>query len=273
MSKINNALYEIEKLDDTAKKKGWLNEINPTIKLFVTILYITLVVSFEKYDILKLLAMALYPLVIFSLGDVSFKDAMHRLRFVLPFVAIIGIFNPIFDRETATIIHGIHISAGWISFINLVVKGFLTVFATYFLVATTTFEKICYSLRKIHIPKIIVTQILLMYRYIFVFVSEVKKITLAYSLRAPNQKGVHFKAWGSLVGNLLIHTFDRAQNLYDSMCLRGYDGDFPIQAYNKVNYRDILFLIILSGCFICFRIFPIFEIVGHLIQMIMGKIR
>ena len=269
MSKIGKAIYEIENLSDTAQKDIWLNNLNPTVKLFVTLLYISLTVSFPKYDILGVLSMALYPLVIFTLGDISFRTALHRLRFVLPIVAVMGIFNPIFDRETVATIHGVSINSGWFSFLTLMIKGILTVFATYFLIATTTIEKICYSLKKLHLPQIIVTQILLMYRYIFVLLAEVKKITLAYELRAPGQKGVHFKAWGSLVGNLLIHTFERAQNLYDSMCLRGYTSEFRIQGNVKTRAADIIFLLGTSTLFVVFRIFPVFELAGSLIEKIL----
>ncbi len=265
MNKISKALYEIEKLSDTAQNDMWMNNLNPLVKLFSTILYICLVVSFPKYNIPRVLSMALYPLIIFLLGDISFKDAIYRLRFVLPIVCIMGIFNPIFDRETVATIHGVAISSGWFSFFSLMLKGILTVFATYFLVATTTIEKICYALRKVHIPQIIVTQVLLMYRYIFVFLDEVKKITLAYSLRAPGQKGVHFKAWGSLVGNLLLHSFDRAQELYDSMCLRGYRSEFTIKEYSRFKISDAVFLLITAGAFISFRIFPVFELAGKLL--------
>lgn len=271
MSKIGKAIYEIENLSDTAQKDIWLNNLNPTVKLFVTLLYISLTVSFPKYDILGVLSMALYPLVIFTLGDISFRTALHRLRFVLPIVAVMGIFNPIFDRETVATIHGVSINSGWFSFLTLMIKGILTVFATYFLIATTTIEKICYSLKKLHLPQIIVTQILLMYRYIFVLLAEVKKITLAYELRAPGQKGVHFKAWGSLVGNLLIHTFERAQSLYDSMCLRGYTSEFRIQGNVKIRAADIIFLLGTSALFVVFRIFPVFELVGKLLASVAGK--
>ncbi len=265
MNKISKALYEIEKLSDTAQKDMWMNNLNPLVKLFSTILYICLVVSFPKYNIPGVLSMALYPLIIFLLGDISFKDAIYRLRFVLPLICVMGIFNPVFDREIVAVFHGIKISSGMLSFLNLLIKGMLTVFASYFLVATTTIEKICYALRKIHIPQIIVTQILLMYRYIFVFMDEVKKITLAYALRAPGQKGIHFKVWGSLVGNLLLHSFDRAQELYDSMCLRGYRSDFSIAEYNSFRISDAVFLLVTTASFVCLRIFPVFELTGKLL--------
>ena len=42
----------------------------------------------------------------------------------------------------------------------------------------------------------------------------------AYALRAPGEKGIHFRAWGSLLGQLLLRSVDRAQLVYESMLLR-----------------------------------------------------
>ena len=99
MSKISKAIYEIEHISQMAEKDQWMNRIHPLVKLFLTVFYIFMVVSFRKYDILGVLSMAVYPLIIFMLGDISVKEALYRLRIVLPLVCIVGILNPLFDRE------------------------------------------------------------------------------------------------------------------------------------------------------------------------------
>lgn len=67
------------------------------------------------------------------------------------------------------------------------------------------------ALRKIGLPKIFVkAQIMLTYRYITVFMEEVNTTLTAHSLRA-NNKGVSYKPYGYLVGNILLRTIDRSQ--------------------------------------------------------------
>ena len=61
MSKINKAIYEIQSLDSMAKEDRWMNHIHPLIKLFLTVYYIVLTVSFHKYDVEGLLGMCIYP--------------------------------------------------------------------------------------------------------------------------------------------------------------------------------------------------------------------
>ena len=159
--------------------------------------------------------MAVYPVAMFILVDINFKDSIKRLRIVLPLVCLIGILNPFFDRHVLFRSNGIEltqnlslfknlaITGGIISMLTLALKGILTVIASYILIATTTIEKICYAMRLIKIPSVIVTQVMLTYRYVTLLLSEAGRITQAYALRAPNQKGINIKNWGSLLGHLL----------------------------------------------------------------------
>lgn len=265
MSKIDNAIYSIQSLDAVARKNQEKYNIHPLSKLLVTLFYIVTVVSFNKYNLLGLASLLLYPFIIFSIWELSFKDALHRLRIVLPVVCIVGIFNPFFDHKIIMYIGNIKITGGLVSMITLMLKGICTIFASYILIATTTIDKICYALRCLHVPKIFVTQLLLIYRYISVLMVEANKITKAYELRAPGQKGIHYKVWGSLIGQLLLRTMDRADTLYESMCLRGYNGEFYFGSMNKSKITDWIYTIFWIILFCILRFFPVFNIVGNLI--------
>lgn len=193
--------------------------------------------------------MGIYLIVVFVLGEISFTDCLKRLRIVLPLVCFIGILNPFFDRQPFVQIGQFTVTTGMVSMLTLIVKGFYSVMAAYLLIATTTIEKICYALRLLHVPVIIVTQVLLTYRYISVLLGEANRIMQAYSLRAPNQKGVHFKVWGSLTGQLLLRSIDRANEVYESMTLRGYRGDFYYAVKEPCKRADYVCLIVWLSIF------------------------
>lgn len=270
MGKIGNAISEIHHMDTMAAKNQWVNRIHPLVKFVLTIVYLATVVSFHKYDIIGLMGMVVYPLAMFILAELSFRDSMKRLRVVLPLVCVIGIFNPFFDRIPVQI-GGLTLNSGVISMLTLMIKGVLTVLASYVLIATTSIEKLCYAFRLIHIPKILVTQILLTYRYIMVLLEEVNRVTQAYALRAPNQRGVHFKVWGSLTGQLLLRSMDRAGIVYESMTLRGYHGDFDYMAV-KIHWRwqDVLFEAVWLCIFFIFRKIPVIVVMGNLVGGLFG---
>lgn len=264
MNHIESAIYEIHSMDSLASRNQWVNQLHPLIKFITTIVYITATVSFAKYDVLGTASMIIYPLVIFQLADLSFFACVKRLRIVLPLVCCIGIFNPFFDHATVPFC-GVLLPAGVLSMCTLIMKGVFSVLASYLLIATTCIEDICYALRLLHIPKLLVTQILLTYRYVTVLLEEVNRMTQAYSLRAPRQTGVHFRVWGSLTGQLLLRSIDRANAVYESMLLRGYQGDFSyIRQVQHLHKTDVLYLLLWLIIFFACRSFPIFALIGQI---------
>ena len=270
MSKIGGAIREIHRIDELASENRWMNRIHPLVKLLITIGYIAVVVSFQKYDIAGLAGMMIYPIAGFILSELSFWDSIKRLRLVLPFICFLGILNPFFDKNYV-LIAGIQISAGILSMITLILKGVFSVLASYLLIATTSIDKICYAFRLLRIPKPMVTQFMLTYRYITVLLEEVHRITQAYSLRAPKQKGIHFKVWGSLTGQLLLRSMDRANDVYESMLLRGYNEDYGyMKARITIRVQDIAYLLFWAGIIVLFRIYPMIMIIGNLAGGIFG---
>ena len=241
MAKLGGALYEIHHMDEMAERDQWLNRIHPLPKLLLAFAYIAVTVSFPKYHLPGLLCMGIYPIALFILGEIPFRDSLRRLRIVLPLACCVGLFHPFLERQPMSAIGNITITAGMVSMLTLMVKGFYSVLASYLLVASTSIEKICYAMRLVHIPSVLVTQVLLTYRYASLLLAEANRMMQAYSLRAPNQKGVHIKVWGSLAGQLLLRSMDRASEVYESMALRGYHGEFCYAAKPACKGRDWLY--------------------------------
>lgn len=265
MSKIGDAIYEIHYMDTLAAGDQWVNRIHPLVKFIVTIGYIAAVVSFHKYDVSGLAGMMVYPIAVFILSELSFTDSIRRLRLVLPLICLVGVLNPFLDKNVV-LIAGMRMSAGVLSMISLILKGVFSVLASYLLIATTSVDKLCYAFRLLHIPKPVVTQFMLTYRYVSVLLEEANSVTQAYALRAPNQKGVHFKVWGSLAGHLLLRSIDRAGAVYESMLLRGYDGGYRyLQERLALRLKDIIYLLFWLAVIVLFRLYPILLIIGNLV--------
>jgi cobalt/nickel transport system permease protein len=266
MSNIITSIYNIRYLDELSSKKTVIHELNSIVKLTVTIIYLIVVISFGKYEIIGLVPYVFYPIIIFVLSEVPFYEIFKKLLVILPFVIGIGIFNPLFDAQTYIVIGEIPISGGWISFAALIIKCSLTVLAGLLLIATTGIEKIAAALRKLLIPKIFVTQLLLTYRYISVLLEEAARIMKAYHLRAPMEKGISFKVIGSLLGQMLLRAFDRANRVYNAMILRGFDGEYAFGVHDKLSISSVSYLFLWISFFITARFFNIPEALGKIIM-------
>lgn len=53
--------------------------------------------------------------------------------------------------------------------------------ASYLLIATTSLKQICYALQLLHVPRIMVTQVMLTGRYLTLLLAEVNRTTQAYA--------------------------------------------------------------------------------------------
>ncbi len=266
MSRLSRAGHDMERLDELAHRDTFLGRIHPLVKQLVTLLYLVLTVSFSSRQLTGVLGMALYPFLVFEISALSFRDALYRLRIVLPLVCAVGIFNPFFDREGVLTILGVTVTGGVLSMLTLMAKGVLTVLSSYLLIATTPVEDICGAFRMLHVPGILVTEILLIFRYISVLLREADRMTQAYMLRAPGQKGVKFSAWGSLLGLMLLRSMDRAGQVAGSMCLRGYSMSAPVFHLKKIRSSDIMILLAVSAGLAALRVFPLLEFVGSLVM-------
>lgn len=265
MENITKSLYDLRRLDEWSDKKTIIHDINPLVKLIITIVFLVITISFDKYEINRLIPLIIYPVIMMSLSELPFVDTLKRLAITAPLVIGLGIFNPIFDTKPLIILPFIQISGGWISFLSVVIKCVLTVLAAIILIGTTGIMGIASALRSMNVPKIFVMQILLTYRYIHVLIEEVASIVRAYSLRSPKEKGINIKVCGSLAGQLLIRTMERAQNIYVSMRCRGFNGDFNIGKENSIMSKDIIFLLCWTLYFIVIRYVDISSLIGNLI--------
>lgn len=267
MGDIENAWNNIRRLDELAVKKTLIHRLDPSAKLLTTLVYIVIVTSFPQYDLLGLLPLVLYPLVMISLGELPAGYLLRRLIFTAPFAFFIGVFNPLFDHTPLMQIGRFMITGGWVSFFSIMIRFVLTVIAAFILIATSGLNEIGAALSRLRVPRVFVIQLLFIYRYLSILVEETARSVRAYSLRDPNARGIRFKIWGSLVGQLLLRTVDRAQRIYQAMLCRGFTGEFRLRRQERMAFKDILYILGWACFFVIARLYNIPQLLG---SMLMG---
>ena len=264
MNQVETALHDLGEMDDLAALRSPVHDLNATAKLLTTIAYIITVLSFSKYDLSGLFPLLLWPVLLFQISGIPVRVCFWKLRMVLPLVMAVGLFNPFFDQTVMLRIGSLAISGGVISMLTLMLKGVLCLMASFLLMATTSIDCLCASLRSLHVPQTLVTLLLLTFRYVGVMTDELAVMTDAYHLRAPGQKGIHISAWGSFLGQLLLRSMDRAQELYSSMLLRGYHQHFHYAPVKPFTGKDAAWLILWIAVFALLRWFPVARLLGGL---------
>ena len=189
----------------------------------------------------------------------------HLPAALLPLLLAVGIANPFLDRAPLLRLGSVTLTGGVVSMLTLMCKGVFALQASYLLMATTKLEALCAALRRLHVPSLLVSLLLLTYRYISVLLEQAALLSDAYALRAPEQRGVHFRAWGSFLGQLLLRSMDRASALYQAMQLRGYTGEFSYTASAPFRLRDGLFLLGAGALLILARCYDLPVCLGRLL--------
>ena len=262
MSQFSEKRLEMKDMDMLAAQKSMVHSLNPLSKLLVTLCYIMVVVSFPKYNLSGLMPMILYPILMYQLADIPVRLCFVKLKVVLPLVCAVGIVNPFFDHTPVLPIGNVIISGGILSMLTLMLKGVFSLMTSFLLIATTSIDSICAALRKVHVPDVMVTLLLLTYRYVGMMLEEVGVMYDAYMLRAPGQKGLHVSAWGSFLGQLLLRAMDRGEELYNSMLLRGYCGEFPQAAFTPFDRNSGIYMVLCIFFFWIVRAVDLAEVLG-----------
>ena len=266
MSAVAAGLATLDRLDRLSRQQTAVHRIDPRAKVLATAVYIVCVVSFGRYEVFPLLPFVVFPVVMAAEGNVPFGFLGRVLLAVSPFAIVIGVFNPWFDRDAVVWIGDLAVSGGWVSFASILVRFLLTASAALVLTATTGFLGVCVALRRLRVPDVFVTQLLLLYRYLFVLGEEALRMGQARRLRSQGWRGMGLTVYGQMLGQLLLRTVARAQRVYLAMKCRGFDGEVRVARRLCFGRADLVFLAVWSALFVFFRAIDVPGLLGRLVE-------
>jgi len=265
MSSVESGLYELGMLDQLARGDSRIHRIDPRVKVAVTLVYLVCVVSFRRYDILGLVPFVVFPVMLAAEADLPLALLGKRLLQAAPFALLVGAFNPLFDHTVLGQIGPITMTGGWVSYASIVLRFMLTTSAALVLIGTTSMNDICLAIQRMGVPDVFANQLLFLYRYIFVLAEEVLRLGRARSLRSFDGKGMGVRAYGQIMGSLLLRTIARATRVYEAMLSRGFTGALYTMHRLKLTVGDTVFGACWCIAFVLFRKFNVPLLVGGLV--------
>ncbi|WP_255350578.1 energy-coupling factor transporter transmembrane protein EcfT [Anoxybacillus sp. KU2-6(11)] len=150
----------------TSSTQTQRHDVHPLSMLIITFTYIFVVASFHSYAFIEMMPLSLYPITMIVFYRLSVRHIKNVLLASLPFIIVIGGSQLFFINERISFLHW-HIEAGWLALATLVVKNTLAILAATVLLLTTPIEQLAGALLSLRIPRFLVVQLLLTYRYIF----------------------------------------------------------------------------------------------------------
>ena len=173
------------------------------------------------------------PFILIALPTVFTKPGVPVYELYLGFVTL-----------TATV-EGIEF------FTSVLIKSWASVTAAVLLTSTTPANGLLSALRALKMPAILVSVVMLMYRYLFVLVDETQRMLRARSARSaavgPGSGGSvvwRAKSAGGMAGSLFIRTLDRSERIYMAMLARGYDGGVRLQNAGPLGQMSLIQMVL-----------------------------
>ena len=240
---------EVGGLDDLGRLDTPAHRLDARVKAAVTVAFIAVVMSFDRYALSALTPLALYPVFLVAVGRVPAGFLARKILLAAPFAVAVGLFNPFLDRAPALTLGGWTVSAGWLSFASILLRFALTVGAAVALVACTGMYRLAAGLERLGMPRVFATQVLFLYRYLFVVAEEGGKMLRGVSLRSPAGRGLPLRTYAALVGRLLLRALERAGRIHRAMVARGFDGTIRTGDAPRLRGADVAFALGWTGFF------------------------
>ena len=242
MGDLSKAIYNIRKIDELGKEDTIIHKINPMIKIIVTLAYVIKVLSIKEFLFADIIVILAYSIFIFIFAKIPVNIILRKLIFVLPVVLGVITINLIIDFSYKEIIYSL----------LLLFKCTFSLIGTLQLLATTTINDLALAMKKLKVPKVLISTLLMIYRYILVLMEEGYRIKSAYQLRTMGKKSMTISDWGIIMGRLLLRTIDRSEQVYSAMIMRGFHGEYYSGEIHKVNSIDLVYCFVIIGIFILF---------------------
>jgi cobalt/nickel transport system permease protein len=233
--------------------KSPLHTLDPRIKVIVTIAFILSNAFLPDGAWLAFALAWLFLLAANLVSSLGIGFTWKRSFIALPFalVAITVLFSipgkPIASFHFLMWDFAIT-DAGWLRFISIVIRSWLSVQMAILLVAVTEFPKIIHALTHLRVPAIITVIISFLYRYLFVLTDEVMRMLRARQARSAAAAGIRSGgsvAWraqiaGHMAGQLFLRSYERSDRIYNAMLSRGYKGELMTIHPHHFHRSDVM---------------------------------
>jgi cobalt/nickel transport system permease protein len=233
-------------LDKYADGDSLFHRLDSRVKFLSAVAFTAAVLLAGPKAVAVLFCFAVGPFSILVCAGVPLPFVLRRILVVSPFVLILALSSPFYDRHLENIAVGPYVfyfTSGWLRCISILIKFTVTMMTLFALVCTTRFSDLLAGLGKMRCPEILVVQLGMLYRYLFVLVDRIHHILRARNARKLRNLGFRRETAvaAAMTGALFIHSIETSQKIQTAMQARGFCGRFYSLRTMKMTRRDGLF--------------------------------
>jgi cobalt/nickel transport system permease protein len=216
-------------IDRYASLESPLHVLEARTKLFAFAALIVAVLSIPMNRGSLFIGYFFATAILMGVSQIPLNYILGRVLLILPFIVLASLAVP---------------WEGYMGVWILFVRAILCLLLLVLLTNTTRFIELLRALRKLGCPQILVMNLSFLYRYLFVLTEEAMRMKQARDCRRVARAPFfeELKVLSSMLGTLLIRSFERAERMHGAMLSRGYTGDFPVVSPRKFSWHDLAFL-------------------------------
>jgi cobalt/nickel transport system permease protein len=245
-------LTHIQVLDIHQEGDSAIHRLDARIKLILTLAFVVAVTASPAGAWLSY-ALFLVPIgVVIGLSRIHPSVILKRSLIAIPFA--LAALTLIFTREGTTVtslqLARWSISVryeGIIAFVSILAKAWLSVLVATTLVTTTSFPHLVAAMRSLKVPRVLVSVVSFMYRYIFIIADEALRLHRAREARSASPEGAgggsvfwRARVLGGMIGSLFLRSYERSERIYAAMISRGFKGDIRTMRSRVLGPSDLL---------------------------------
>lgn len=136
-------------------------------------------------------------------------------------------------------------------FASIVLRSWLSVQVAVLLTATTKLTDLLAAMSQLHLPRLLVAILALMWSYLAVLIDEALRMMRARDSRSGSWSGrgggtLPWRAsvTGAMAGSLFLRGLERSERIHYAMLSRGYDGSIRPIAVRPLGWRARLVVVI-----------------------------
>ncbi len=196
-------------------------------------------------ETLPMAALALVlALMLITLSGLPWRFVSDGVKWVLLFLLPFFIIMPLSYPGDAAF-HVLGLPFAWEGLrlaVAIVTKALAVVLIAYVVFGSSRFDVSMVALQRLKCPSLVVQMLLFTYRYIFVFVAEMKRKDTAMRSRGFVKKSnAHtLRVMGNFVGTLLVRSFERTDRIYKAMLSKGYQGELRTNVRFAAGPLDVV---------------------------------
>lgn len=214
-----------------------LKDAHPLIKAAIT--FIGIMASMLSHNIkIHILIMIFMTISIVFIAKIDIKLYIKCLKIPIVFLIMgIGLNLINISFENKDYIYNIKILGLYIgttefaiqSSINILSRAISCIISIYFFILTTPFNQLIIVLKKLHIPHTLIELMILIYRFIFIFIEEVEEIYKSQQLKfGYTNLRTSYNSTALLIKTLFFKMMKRYEDMSVSLDIKLYDGKFHV---------------------------------------------